>query len=165
MRSVSRSALLSPLWVLVGPFCARAGVSYASSTERMTQGPPRFCLKWLPAESARFLIENACDFCTETVRFDRFFAQNRMFSARFRRCLCIVYDRRITPAFASEMTASSFASTFAAKSKKTPGSPSQETGDDVMNNTVFTRYVQDTILFVIRQIRAPNIASQNRLNT
>lgn len=73
--------------------------------------------------------------------------------------------RRITPAFASEMTASSFASTFAAKSKKTPGSPSQETGDDVMNNTVFTRYVQDTILFVIRQIRAPNIASQNRLNT
>nr|DAX74687.1 MAG TPA: hypothetical protein [Caudoviricetes sp.] len=39
----------------------------------MTQGPPRFCLKWLPAESARFLIENACDFCTETVRFDRFF--------------------------------------------------------------------------------------------
>ena len=48
--------------------CPRS-VSYTSSTERMTQGPPRFCLRLLPAESARFLIENACDFCTEIARF------------------------------------------------------------------------------------------------
>ena len=69
MRNVCRSALLSPLWVLVGPFCARTGVYYASITERMTQGPPRFCLGLLPAESARFLIEKARDFCTKPTLF------------------------------------------------------------------------------------------------
>ena len=66
--------------------CPRS-VSYTSSTERMTQGPPRFCLRLLPAESARFLIENACDFCTEIARFNRLFARNRMFSARSRRLI------------------------------------------------------------------------------
>ena len=41
----------------------------------------------LPAESARFLLENACDFCTEIARFNRLFARNRMFSARSRRLI------------------------------------------------------------------------------
>ena len=62
-------------------------VSYTSSTETKTQGPSHICVLLLPTDRDRFLIVNACDFCTEIARFNRLFARNRMFSARSRRLI------------------------------------------------------------------------------
>lgn len=84
MRFVCRSARLSPPGALVGPFCACGGVPYAGSTERMTQGPPRPCLGLLPAENARFSIENSCAFCTKSRVFRTFSASYSCKFARIR---------------------------------------------------------------------------------